>query len=72
MASFSGVLGTSLVLFGGKDDSTYYNDFYILDLSKLIYLYSNLQESLKWIKARTSGGKKNIIDIKELKFVRWS
>jgi hypothetical protein len=35
MATFSGVLGTSVVLFGGKDDNTYYNDFYILDISNI-------------------------------------
>ena len=34
MATFSGVFGTSLVLFGGKNNDGYFNDAFILDTSE--------------------------------------
>jgi hypothetical protein len=41
VAAFTGSLGTSMVIFGGKNDSLYFNDLFILDLSNLDFLTIN-------------------------------
>ena len=39
VAAFAGSLGTSMVIFGGRNDSFYFNDLFILDLRKYIFSF---------------------------------